>query len=123
MTELCPGDPDCVLLGTVDTQTAYNQDRLNFLYTTLIGGVVVVAGLLTLSQALTASARLKASASAIGHYAKRTRTTFDLKDMKFYTTARVPCIELGEIVPSDIEKLVLSQYDFFLEIPRRPPRG
>lgn len=111
--ELCPNDSECILLAMVNTQPEYNQDKLNFLYAAIIGAFTVVVGLLKLSQALTASSRLKANVSAIGCYATKTKTTFDWNDMRVCTFARVPHIRLRGIAPGDFNNLVLPSYNLF----------
>ena len=102
MPAICPtNDTDCLLRALVDDNSGYDWDPLNFGFTAALSVLGFVVTLFALFQALLAAGpgRLKASSSAVGEtYGKKAHTRFDRVELRFRTVAKVPWINVSELV-------------------------
>ena len=84
MTAICPNNStECLLRALLDTQSGFNWDPLNFAFTAAIGVLALVIAGVTVFQGLLSAGpgRLKASKTAIGPYAAKTKTRFDWHEL------------------------------------------
>lgn len=98
MADSCPegseNRTDCLLQAILNASSTsdYNWDPLTFAFTAAIGLLALVVAMVTVFQGLLSAGpgRVKASRHAIGNFAVKSKSRFDLFEMAIRTKAMVP---------------------------------
>ncbi|KAK5116254.1 hypothetical protein LTR62_008581 [Meristemomyces frigidus] len=104
----CPDNStECLLRALLDANSGFNWNPLNFAFTAAIGALALIIACTTVFQGLLAAGpgRLKANKSAIGEFAKGTKTRFDWTEFALRSTAYVPVLRLR-----DLEAMLVNRH-------------
>lgn len=97
----CPDNStECLLRAILEINSGYNWNPVTFAFTAAIGALALVIALFMVLQGALAAGpgRLKASRTAIGPYAKFTKSHFSWTEFRVRTVAKVPFMELRPLL-------------------------